>query len=746
MATATKKPSPPPSPASPASRPVPDNAVLRFCDAIYRFLASLKLAVICLASLAAALAYATFFEKWYGSSAVQEWIYQSKPFAILLAFLGMNILCAALIRFPWKRRQTGFVITHAGLLIVLAGSFWSLKTADEGQVGMAEGESRSTLLRTNNPVIRVWPLDPETHRPTNEEYRLPFSPGNFAWGPGQPRPRGFFGELAYWLTFGAYDSNQGAGEKVVLTGADDPIKLVVLSHIPAAAPTTEHVEDPAGIPMVKVHVQAKMPGQETAVDAFGEDGGDGRWLTPHSAAEVVLFRKLRRVVMQQGPARFAFLSVDRPELVDDFVNPPRDSGPAGVVRMRYRDNAGKARVHEWRLDDMPKPPETKEGHEPEQTALKTITLPDSDITASFYGVAMIPVGFEGLLGDSDIPVAHFKVHKANGPDDDYWGWAMMPMVPNLLSAGQKAAEPAVELTYYLPPTLGRELGRLGLIEILGTPDGKLYHRVFGRGKSENAVAEVRSVGPLTKGKEMNAFGGGANMPMTISFRVDEYLTAGREEELYVPVPNAKSDEGLAASRVAMTVKDGDKSVTKEFWIQRSPTEKPDPATVQFPSGDYQVAYDVDRRPLGCTLQLDDFKVGFDPGTQQAASFTSKVRLTDEAMGIKNKPHTIWMNHPLTHRQYTFYQSNYRRERDGRFQSIFQVGVDPGRPIKYLGCILVVIGAFVQFYMRAGLFSDGGKRERALAEAKAKKRDSSTNGTPNPARSDVDVVTESEETL
>ena len=42
---------------------------------------------------------------------------------ILLAFLGDNILCAALIRYPWKKRQTGFVITHAGLLILLAGSY-----------------------------------------------------------------------------------------------------------------------------------------------------------------------------------------------------------------------------------------------------------------------------------------------------------------------------------------------------------------------------------------------------------------------------------------------------------------------------------------------------------------------------------------------------------------------------------------------------------------------------------------------
>src|SRR4051794_33386106 len=104
MATATKIS----SPSSPnekgqdtRSRSVLDRT-LGVCDAIYRFLASLKLAVFSLATLAAVLSYATFFESWYGAAAVQEWIYRTKGFAILLAFLGMNILCAALIRFPWK--------------------------------------------------------------------------------------------------------------------------------------------------------------------------------------------------------------------------------------------------------------------------------------------------------------------------------------------------------------------------------------------------------------------------------------------------------------------------------------------------------------------------------------------------------------------------------------------------------------------------------------------------------------------
>src|SRR5262249_22201010 len=118
---------------------------------------------------------------WYGAGAVQEWIYRSAWFAVLLAFLGMNILCAALIRYPWKKRQTGFVITHVGLLILLAGSYYSMRTADEGQVGMLEGDVKSELVRTGHPVIRIWEVDQHTRKRQNG-YNLPFQPGSFEWG------------------------------------------------------------------------------------------------------------------------------------------------------------------------------------------------------------------------------------------------------------------------------------------------------------------------------------------------------------------------------------------------------------------------------------------------------------------------------------------------------------------------------------------------------------------------------------
>jgi hypothetical protein len=196
MATATKKPqaAPPPLERGPASRSLLATG-WRAIDAIYRFLASLKLAVISLSTLASVLAYATFFNSWYGTKAVNEWIYRTTGFSMLLAFLGANILCAALIRFPWKKRQTGFVITHAGLLTLLAGSYVSVRTADEGHLTFLEKESRDDIVREDHPIIRVRQVDPHQPEEILHEWELPFQPGAFAWGPGQPVPRTIFAAM-----------------------------------------------------------------------------------------------------------------------------------------------------------------------------------------------------------------------------------------------------------------------------------------------------------------------------------------------------------------------------------------------------------------------------------------------------------------------------------------------------------------------------------------------------------------------
>ena len=127
---------------------------------------------------------------------------------------------------------------------------------------------------------------------------------------------------------------------------------------------------------------------------------------------------------------------------------------------------------------------------------------------------------------------------------------------------------------------------------------------------------------------------------------------------------------------------------------------------------YRLAFDFDRRSIGFDLTLVDFEMGTDPGTQEASTYTSRVVLNDPAQGVEGKAVTITMNEPLRYRGKTFYQQGFRELHDadtgrktGDKKSVIQVGIDPYWGIKYAGCLLVVLGIFVQFAMRTGLFEE-----------------------------------------
>jgi hypothetical protein len=730
MATATKKIS-----ASTPPQPRPDresapslaDRLVGGVDAIYRFLASLKLAVFSLSALAGTLAYATFFEKWYGTAAVNETIYRGPYFAILLAFLGTNILCAALIRFPWKKRQTGFVITHAGLMVVLAGSYYSVRTSDEGQVGMLEGDVRSDLVRVDHPVIRVREMDPHTRQYTRE-YDLPFLPGSFSWGPGRPRPAGLFGRIRSLVPLGQTGAPGSAGDTITKPG--DPFQITAKEYLTASAEAREHVPDPDGTPMARIRVRFKGPGMPQEQDAFPSE--DSQWFVTEKK-----FRRTVREPMRAAPAVVTFAAVDRPDLVEDFLKPPAASGSKGVARFRYVDKSGRPRAFDWSL-------EGQEG--------KSVTLPESDLSVKLSEVVDFPThtgGLDRVLGEDAIPIALFKIQKGGGAEATHMAMANLPMVPNVIPAHEEREvplqSPLAAIHYMVEPSIDPKTnGRFGEIDVLAIQEPNhpvrhqaLYYRVYGRGK-EGGRGELRSAGPVGLGNSVVAFGGTPNMPMTISFSVDDYISAGVEKDICVPVelPSGKMDQGIAACRVEMTV--GDE--TKEIWLRRSITlDPPRPEVVTFKDGAYALSFDADRKPLGFELKLDDFEVGFEPGTQQPTKFESKVRLTDKDAGIRDEPHTIWMNHPLDHRGYTFYQVRYQPDIDahtgrstGRFQSIFQVATNPGRPIIYTGCLLVVLGTFVQFYMRAGIFTDGGKKERERSEARARASTAREQGQEPPA--------------
>ncbi|NBT60004.1 hypothetical protein EBT16_14615, partial [bacterium] len=113
--------------------------------------------------------------------------------------------------------------------------------------------------------------------------------------------------------------------------------------------------------------------------------------------------------------------------------------------------------------------------------------------------------------------------------------------------------------------------------------------------------------------------------------------------------------------------------------------------------DLVIQYHKDRLQLPFSLFLDQFKMGTNPGTQTAASFTSDVTVKDPKQNTDRKA-VITMNEPLKYGGYYFYQASYQLSPGQPAVSVFAVNHDPGRFLKYLGSLLMTLGIGLMFYM------------------------------------------------
>jgi hypothetical protein len=151
-----------------------------YTNTIVRTLASIKLAVCLIVVLAVVIGIATVLETKHGRHYSQWYVYHSAWFAGLLGLLAASVFSAAYVRFPWKRHQTGFVITHAGLLVLLAGSIMSFWQGIEGQVAIVEGSSTDQLMLNDRCQFTIERVD----RPGERPYVFTFDSGPVDWRPG----------------------------------------------------------------------------------------------------------------------------------------------------------------------------------------------------------------------------------------------------------------------------------------------------------------------------------------------------------------------------------------------------------------------------------------------------------------------------------------------------------------------------------------------------------------------------------
>ncbi len=175
-----------PTPADQAVSPLRAAA-----KALFQRLASVQLAVLLLVILAAVLALATVLDAAKGADYAQWYVYHSAWFIAILGLLGANILAAALIRFPWGKRHIGFLITHGGLLVVLAGSIQTFVAGVTGQLSFLEGETVGSMLLTDRSQFEVqWQGGREARGQPSVSFG--FTPGPSDWPEGETLN---FGEL-----------------------------------------------------------------------------------------------------------------------------------------------------------------------------------------------------------------------------------------------------------------------------------------------------------------------------------------------------------------------------------------------------------------------------------------------------------------------------------------------------------------------------------------------------------------------
>lgn len=138
-----------------------------------------------------------------------------------------------------------------------------------------------------------------------------------------------------------------------------------------------------------------------------------------------------------------------------------------------------------------------------------------------------------------------------------------------------------------------------------------------------------------------------------------------------------------------------------MWLQRRNPQL-NSRRLRTPKGPMLIRFDCPRQPLEFSLKLLDFERAMNPGGMGDASFSSSVEVIDESVGITQQ-HEISMNEPLTYGKFTLYQSSWGTIGGREAVSIFTVAYDPGRPLKYAGCLMICVGTFMMFYLR-GLLS------------------------------------------
>ena len=711
---------------------------------IYEFLASLKLAVFLIFSVAFVLAWATFVESVNGTRAVHFGIYGTWWFAALQMLLAVNIFCAAAIRYPWKRYQTGFVITHVGLLTLLFGCWLSRQYGIDAQMLIPEGSDSSIAFEDRQHFeISIHrghtrpnsAADAEAGSATAEHAQndqvevisIPFRGGPFNWEDYAQRP------FVPW---------QLARRDRGVLFDEDGIRLEVVDYY-----ADSKVVD---APWVRLELSMpSMPGRSRGSEGKKGDDPDNQAGSGEDDEEANNWMP-----------------------IELSIRPARDAQRTGYrFGLGSNQRVGGGQISFWMtgtaaataafLDSAPTKPLGEKGqvvlhadgqrftiNVAEKLGQPPFALGNTDLMVQVADYFELPDQPEPNRAGVELRITSVAETESNAGDgDDVERLILLAGLPEL---NRQDFVHGVYGTYWISTGEQKSEDLLrgqggSRIDVVQGHDRKLYYRYWNR--RELVFAKELP----TDGSAVDAF----RMPIgQLKLRVADHIVRDRPGAEILPAPfrkDATAVDSFRAARVRLTV-DGK---TDEFWLLGAPPDllggNPSPLEHHMLVGNDRVvtvAMPLDVVDIGFRIRLEPggFERFLDPGTSQAAHYGSVVDFLDrDSDKVLRRGVKISMNAPVDFtdpkrgRSYRLFQEAFRgpfQRGDGIFRRIEQmaggrlaadrayvtiltVNYDPGRGTKYLGCALVVAGIAVMFYMRAYFFKPKGKVAATKKQARAR---------------------------
>lgn len=123
---------------------------------LFHFLSGIHFAIALILTAALTVIAGTLIESKTASHLLAaRWTYEHPFFQVLLLCFFINILFSALHRWPFQKKHIPFLITHLGLLMVIAGTILKFRYGLQGQMSVWEGSGSAQVTIPNTFAIHV---------------------------------------------------------------------------------------------------------------------------------------------------------------------------------------------------------------------------------------------------------------------------------------------------------------------------------------------------------------------------------------------------------------------------------------------------------------------------------------------------------------------------------------------------------------------------------------------------------------